>query len=74
MFDFTLEPEEINQVTALHKGWRYIVPTITVSHIIQHSIKFYMTRNKEATLKLNIMLKQLFKSAIMYVFAFIVVG
>ncbi|KAF4112269.1 aldo-keto reductase family 1 member A1-B isoform X1 [Onychostoma macrolepis] len=30
VFDFTLEPEEMNQVTALHRGWRYIVPTITV--------------------------------------------
>ncbi|XP_062853169.1 aldo-keto reductase family 1 member A1-B isoform X1 [Trichomycterus rosablanca] len=30
VFDFTLEPEEMNSVTALNKGWRYIVPTITV--------------------------------------------
>uniref|UniRef100_A0A672JYD4 Alcohol dehydrogenase [NADP(+)] B-like n=1 Tax=Sinocyclocheilus grahami TaxID=75366 RepID=A0A672JYD4_SINGR len=30
VFDFTLEPEEMNQVTAVHRGWRYIVPTITV--------------------------------------------
>uniref|UniRef100_A0A671LE86 alcohol dehydrogenase (NADP(+)) n=1 Tax=Sinocyclocheilus anshuiensis TaxID=1608454 RepID=A0A671LE86_9TELE len=30
VFDFTLEPEEMNQVIAVHRGWRYIVPTITV--------------------------------------------
>ncbi|XP_052455653.1 aldo-keto reductase family 1 member A1-B [Carassius gibelio] len=30
VFDFTLEPEEMNQVTALHRGCRYIVPTINV--------------------------------------------
>ncbi|XP_059416194.1 aldo-keto reductase family 1 member A1-B-like [Carassius carassius] len=30
VFDFTLESEEMNQVTALHRGCRYIVPTITV--------------------------------------------
>ncbi|XP_073726368.1 aldo-keto reductase family 1 member A1-B isoform X1 [Misgurnus anguillicaudatus] len=30
LFDFSLEPEEMSQVTALNRGWRYIVPTITV--------------------------------------------
>ncbi|NP_001187825.1 aldo-keto reductase family 1 member A1-B [Ictalurus punctatus] len=30
VFDFTLEPDEMDSVTALNKGWRYIVPTITV--------------------------------------------
>ncbi|KAB5584343.1 hypothetical protein PHYPO_G00106350 [Pangasianodon hypophthalmus] len=30
VFDFTLEPEEMDSVTALNRGWRYIVPTITV--------------------------------------------
>ncbi|KAF7711829.1 hypothetical protein HF521_000840 [Silurus meridionalis] len=30
IFDFTLEPDEMNSITALNKGWRYIVPTITV--------------------------------------------
>lgn len=65
VFDFTLEPEEMNQVTALHRGWRYIVPTITVSyitvsHIIQQSTKFYMAFNTGVTLKQNIMLKLLF--------------
>uniref|UniRef100_A0A9J8APT1 alcohol dehydrogenase (NADP(+)) n=1 Tax=Cyprinus carpio carpio TaxID=630221 RepID=A0A9J8APT1_CYPCA len=71
VFDFTLEPEEMNQVTALHRGWRYIVPTITVSyitvsHIIQQrpSTKVYMAINKEVTLKLNVMLKQLFLSVL----------
>ncbi|XP_015211084.2 aldo-keto reductase family 1 member A1-B isoform X2 [Lepisosteus oculatus] len=30
VFDFTLEPEEMKSITALNRGWRYIVPTITV--------------------------------------------
>ncbi|MBN3302207.1 aldo-keto reductase family 1 member A1-B [Amia ocellicauda] len=30
VFDFTLEAEEMKAVTELNKGWRYIVPTITV--------------------------------------------
>ncbi|XP_051568857.1 aldo-keto reductase family 1 member A1-B-like isoform X2 [Myxocyprinus asiaticus] len=30
VFDFTLEPEEMSEVTALNRGWRYIVPSITV--------------------------------------------
>ncbi|XP_036377099.1 aldo-keto reductase family 1 member A1-B isoform X1 [Megalops cyprinoides] len=30
VFDFTLEEEEMKSVTALNRGWRYIVPTITV--------------------------------------------
>ncbi|XP_028856183.1 aldo-keto reductase family 1 member A1-B isoform X1 [Denticeps clupeoides] len=30
VFDFTLEADEINSITALARGWRYIVPTITV--------------------------------------------
>ncbi len=69
VFDFTLEPEEMNQVTALHRGWRYIVPTITVSyvtvrHIIKHGTKFDMAFNKEVTLKWNIMLKLLFVSVL----------
>ncbi|KAI4877614.1 hypothetical protein NFI96_027574 [Prochilodus magdalenae] len=33
IFDFTLTPEEMNSVTELNKGWRYIVPTITVSFL-----------------------------------------
>ena len=31
VFDFTLEAEEIKSITALNKGWRYIVPMIQVS-------------------------------------------
>lgn len=31
MFDFTLEAEEMQSVTALNKRWRYIVPMIEVS-------------------------------------------
>jgi len=60
VFDFTLEPEEISQVTALHRGWRYIVPTITVSYITikrQHSTTFYS--NKKVTSKVNLMLNLL---------------
>ncbi|XP_013978814.1 aldo-keto reductase family 1 member A1-B isoform X1 [Salmo salar] len=30
VFDFTLEAEEMNCITALNRGWRYIVPTVTV--------------------------------------------
>ncbi|XP_068174620.1 aldo-keto reductase family 1 member A1-B [Antennarius striatus] len=30
VFDFTLEDQEMKSVTALNKGWRYIVPSITV--------------------------------------------
>eukprot|EP00064_Thunnus_orientalis_P002542 superscaffoldBa00000190_g2549 len=30
VFDFTLEPEEMKTITALNKGWRYIVPMIEV--------------------------------------------
>ncbi|XP_060887127.1 aldo-keto reductase family 1 member A1-B isoform X1 [Labrus mixtus] len=30
VFDFTLEAEEMKSVTALNKGWRYIVPMIEV--------------------------------------------
>lgn len=44
VFDFTLEPEEMSQVTALHRGWRYIVPTITVSYItVSHNIALNFT-------------------------------
>lgn len=60
VFDFTLEPEEISQVTALHRGWRYIVPTITVSYITikpKHSTTFYS--NKKVTSKVNLMLNLL---------------
>ncbi|XP_061093532.1 aldo-keto reductase family 1 member A1-B isoform X3 [Conger conger] len=31
VFDFTLDAEEVKSVTALNRGWRYIVPTITVN-------------------------------------------
>ena len=31
IFDFSLEGEEMKSITDLHRGWRYIVPTITVS-------------------------------------------
>ncbi|KAI3368437.1 hypothetical protein L3Q82_025451, partial [Scortum barcoo] len=31
VFDFTLEAEEMKSVTALNRGWRYIVPMIQVS-------------------------------------------
>lgn len=37
VFDFTLEPAEMDSVTALNKGWRYIVPTITVSFSANNS-------------------------------------
>ncbi|MFT7808974.1 Alcohol dehydrogenase-like [Arapaima gigas] len=30
IFDFALEPEEMNKVTRLNRSWRYIVPTVTV--------------------------------------------
>ncbi|XP_051563751.1 aldo-keto reductase family 1 member A1-B isoform X1 [Myxocyprinus asiaticus] len=30
VFDFTLEPEEMSHMTELNRGWRYIVPSITV--------------------------------------------
>ncbi|XP_035270176.1 aldo-keto reductase family 1 member A1-B [Anguilla anguilla] len=30
VFDFTLEAEEMKSIMALNKGWRYIVPVITV--------------------------------------------
>ncbi|XP_064189720.1 aldo-keto reductase family 1 member A1-B [Anguilla rostrata] len=30
VFDFTLEAEEVKSIMALNKGWRYIVPVITV--------------------------------------------
>lgn len=36
VFDFTLEPEEMNCITALNRNWRYIVPTITVSSMHSH--------------------------------------
>lgn len=31
VFDFTLDAEEIKSITALNRGWRYIVPMIEVS-------------------------------------------
>lgn len=31
VFDFTLEEDEMKSITALNKGWRYIVPMIQVS-------------------------------------------
>lgn len=31
VFDFTLEEEEMKTITALNKGWRYILPTIKAS-------------------------------------------
>lgn len=35
VFDFILEEEEMKTITALNRGWRYIIPTITVSlHLI----------------------------------------
>uniref|UniRef100_A0A8C9SVR3 alcohol dehydrogenase (NADP(+)) n=1 Tax=Scleropages formosus TaxID=113540 RepID=A0A8C9SVR3_SCLFO len=30
IFDFALDPEEVNKVTALDRGWRYIIPMVTV--------------------------------------------
>lgn len=30
VFDFTLQPEEMESITALNRGWRYIVPMIEV--------------------------------------------
>lgn len=33
VFDFTLEAEEMKNVTALNRGWRYIVPMIEVSEL-----------------------------------------
>lgn len=33
VFDFTLEAEEMKSITALNKGWRYIVPMIEVSRL-----------------------------------------
>ena len=30
VFDFTFSPEEMKQLDALNKNWRYIVPMITV--------------------------------------------
>lgn len=39
LFDFSLEPEEMSQVTALNRSWRYIVPTITVSLLTQHTLQ-----------------------------------
>lgn len=57
VFDFTLEPEEISQVTALHRGWRYIVPTITVSYItVSHNIALNFTVvTSEVNLMLNLL-------------------
>lgn len=31
VFDFTLQDEEMRSITALNRGWRYIVPMIEVS-------------------------------------------
>ena len=31
VFDFTFSPEEMKQLDALNKNWRYIVPMLTVS-------------------------------------------
>lgn len=33
VFDFTLEAEEMKSITALNRGWRYIVPVIEVSKV-----------------------------------------
>lgn len=69
VFDFTLDPEEMSQVTALHRGWRYIVPTITVSHNI--ALNFTVVTS-EVNLMLNLLRLRLpnhMQSNTMYVFA-----
>lgn len=33
VFGFNLEAEEMKSITALNKGWRYIVPMIEVSKL-----------------------------------------
>uniref|UniRef100_A0A674C0A6 alcohol dehydrogenase (NADP(+)) n=1 Tax=Salmo trutta TaxID=8032 RepID=A0A674C0A6_SALTR len=41
VFDFTLEAEEMKCITALNRGWRYIVPTVTVSGFRASGIYVY---------------------------------
>lgn len=38
VFDFILEAEEMKSITALNKGWRYIVPMIQVSGLYTLSL------------------------------------